>query len=113
MRIKLFVTLEAIAVVALAAVTIMYAQVLWQRFSEPLAAVAVPTGTATTRVEPAESGSLTDEERRKILRTLNEQSGEPLAESERTQILQDLSGKQASSTGLTETERQAIINSFE
>jgi hypothetical protein len=87
---RIMVMVETVAVVILAIVVVIYAQVLWQRFQT--AAVVTPDPVAVSDEVTADTAvSLTEAERAAILAALEADGETPLTPEERRQALDAVS----------------------
>lgn len=108
---RIIVILETIAIVILAVVVVIYAQVLWQRFQsgEP---VVDPSAEAALEVDTESESDVTEEQRLKVLESLSETGTETVTLEERKEILEQLAPTTETSEA-EEAERLKILESLQ
>ncbi len=111
MHTRITLLIKSILVVILIVILVIYSQVLWQRFwqtQEPnnIDTVAIPE--EDTSSEP----DLTDEERQKILESLNQNAAPELSETAKEDILKNLDTASVA-PDISEEEKNNILKSLQ
>ncbi len=103
---RIIVIVETIAVVILAIVVVIYAQVLWQRFQT--SSLVQPEAVPADVSDDTDGNDITDAERMKVLEAISETSTNSVTPEERSRVLETLSEDQANIEVDTETRMQVL-----
>ncbi len=106
---RLIVALETFAIAVLAVVIVIYAQVLWQQ-SQQVPPVVVET--LTPEALPETAGTVSQEERNRVLEELSAGSADAPVE-ERAAVLEQLGGVAEGEAVITETDRLEVLRALQ
>ncbi len=110
---KIVTIFETLLVIVLAAIVVIYAQVLWAQYMEQRSAQVIQDGTpvATPDEDEAELDAYTSAQRAKVAQDLALPSARPLPPEERQAVYDTLQATDAEPS-MTDAERDAIIKSL-